>query len=287
MSFLRLFGRGRAVEAVNVELLPAVRDFLVNESAENTLAGGRLDELAGHGTAGREFSVLKDAEGIAGVVWHGVSLSVLSPRSIEHAIRLAHVGLELGSRYSSIVGCSDVVKVIWPEIAPRMGAPREVRAHQPLMEFLPGHTGVEPHPDVRPARVDELGIVFPAAVDMFREEVGTDPLGRDGGRGYRQRVSALISEGKTYIVRDADTVVFKADVGAVFAECAQIHGVWIDPRYRGQGLAKHCIRAVALSAQRDFAPRVTLYVNDFNERARRAYAGAGFEQIGELATILF
>jgi predicted GNAT family acetyltransferase len=39
--------------------------------------------------------------------------------------------------------------------------------------------------------------------------------------------------------------------------------------------------------RRDHAPQVSLYVNDFNEPARRAYAASGFRQVGELTTILF
>ena len=39
--------------------------------------------------------------------------------------------------------------------------------------------------------------------------------------------------------------------------------------------------------RRDHAGRVSLYVNDFNEPARRAYAAAGFRQAGELTTLLF
>jgi predicted GNAT family acetyltransferase len=39
--------------------------------------------------------------------------------------------------------------------------------------------------------------------------------------------------------------------------------------------------------RRDHCPQVSLYVNDFNEPARRAYAASGFRQVGELTTILF
>ena len=35
------------------------------------------------------------------------------------------------------------------------------------------------------------------------------------------------------------------------------------------------------------APLVTLYVNDYNTRARRLYQGLGFRTVGELATVLY
>ena len=34
-------------------------------------------------------------------------------------------------------------------------------------------------------------------------------------------------------------------------------------------------------------PVVSLYVNDYNTRARRLYQGLGFRTVGELATVLY
>jgi uncharacterized protein len=38
---------------------------------------------------------------------------------------------------------------------------------------------------------------------------------------------------------------------------------------------------------REVAPGVSLYVNDFNAPARRAYERVGFVQVGSFASILF
>jgi predicted GNAT family acetyltransferase len=45
--------------------------------------------------------------------------------------------------------------------------------------------------------------------------------------------------------------------------------------------------AVVSACQRDIAPTVSLYVNDFNEPARRAYERVGFDEVGTLASVLF
>jgi predicted GNAT family acetyltransferase len=45
--------------------------------------------------------------------------------------------------------------------------------------------------------------------------------------------------------------------------------------------------AVAEIALRDIAPVVSLYVNDFNIPARRAYARVGFREVGSFASVLF
>src|SRR5690606_4475838 len=133
----------------------------------------------------------------------------------------------------------------------------------------------------------EEALVLPAAVAMFREEVGVDPLAGDGGRSYRARVAELIRRRRTYIVLEDGQVLFKADVGALFGTVAQIHGVWVHPEARGRGLGRAGMAALVARVRRDHAPQVSLYVNDFNTPARRAYAASGFHQVGELSTILF
>src|SRR5690606_21618466 len=93
----------------------------------------------------------------------------------------------------------------------------------------------------------------------------------------------------------APHVVFKAELGAVTPLVAQVQGVWVDSRYRGQGLAAPGMAAVvrlAREAHGDGAaglspPVVSLYVNDYNARALATYRRVGFEQVGTYATVLF
>ncbi len=80
--------------------------------------------------------------------------------------------------------------------------------------------------------------------------------------------------------------MFKAEVGSVGTGVCQIQGVWVDPEFRGQGLAAPGMAAVVELA-RQIAPVVTLYVNAFNMPARAAYERVGFQTIETFATILF
>src|SRR5262249_57113069 len=105
--------------------------------------------------------------------------------------------------------------------------------------------------------------------------------------GYRQRIVDLI-EGKRAYARIIDgRVVFKAELAVVTKHTAQVQGVWVDPAYRGHGLAVSGMAAVVRDALRRVAPTVSLYANDFNEPARRAYARTGFRQLGTFAPVLF
>ena len=191
--------------------------------------------------------------------------------------------LERGHR---LVGERAAVQRLWEHLAPSWGADvREYRWSQPLL--LAEETVSKPPAGLRAAQPGEESAVFPAAVAMFREEVGIDPLSGDGGRSYRARVTELIRQGRTYVVMQDGLVLFKADVGALFGPVSQIHGVWVRPEHRGRGLARAAMTDLVRQVRRDHASQVSLYVNDFNEPARRAYAAAGFHQVGELTTILF
>jgi predicted GNAT family acetyltransferase len=72
----------------------------------------------------------------------------------------------------------------------------------------------------------------------------------------------------------------------VSANVSQVQGVWLDPEFRGRGMAAPAMAAVVRLA-RSVTPTVSLYVNDFNRPARATYARVGFADVGEFATILY
>ena len=191
-----------------------------------------------------------------------------------------------GRRCSSIVGPADAVGEIWRQLAPFWDRPREIRACQPLMAIVRDPL-VEPDPAVRRVRPDEIGILLPASVAMFTEEVGVSPIGADGGAAYRARVSELVTHGRSFARIDAGAIVFKAEVGAVTPHACQIQGVWVPPALRGRGHASHGMAALVSIARLAFAPVVSLYVNDFNAPARATYQRVGFTEVGTFMSVLF
>jgi hypothetical protein len=133
---------------------------------------------------------------------------------------------------------------------------------------------------VRVAQADELELVISAGVSMFIGEVGEAPQIND----FRARAIELISMGRTYIRREGDQILFKADIGAIGAGALQIHGVWVAPEYRGQGIGSHGMAAVVRFSKK-FAPIASLYVNDFNHAARASYKKVGFVEVGTFTSI--
>lgn len=194
--------------------------------------------------------------------------------------------LRQGRRCSSLVGPSAAVSELWRILRPYWGPARDVRPAQPLMA-IDGPPQVAPDPAVRRVRVDEIDVLLPASIAMFTEEVGVSPTAADGGRGYRQRVSELINAGRAFAWIENGEVVFKAEIGAATREVCQIQGVWVNPRHRGRRISEGGMAAVVEYALRDFAPVVSLYVNDFNAPARASYQRVGFRQVSEYASIMF
>ena len=187
-------------------------------------------------------------------------------------------------RCTSIVGPARAVEVMWDELRRAWGPAREERWHQPLM-LTREVPRVVPDPFVRRTRPEELDLLLPAAVAMFREEVGVSPL-VPGSTAYVDRLRELVVAGRSYVRFEGPTVAFKAEVGSLTPHVAQVQGVWVHPERRGQGLGVAGMAAVVSAVLAEQAPAVSLYVNDFNAPARRVYERVGMTQVGEMATVL-
>ncbi len=191
-----------------------------------------------------------------------------------------------GRRCASIVGDRAAVAALWAELEPAWGPAREVRDPQPLMAISTAPQ-VAPDPAVRPVGMADLDVLLPACVAMFTEEVGISPLGVDGGVAYRGRVAELVRAGRAFARIEDGRVLFKAEVGSASKATCQVQGVWVPPELRGRGLAEPGMAAVVELAREAVAPVVSLYVNDYNEAARRTYRRVGFTDVGAFMSVLF
>ncbi len=162
---------------------------------------------------------------------------------------------------------------------------REVRARQPLMTARAVPASV-PQAPVRQITMDDFDSYFDAAVAMYTEEVGVDPLSGGGRAGYRAHCQSLVNTGRAWGIVADGRVVFKADVGVSCDGVAQVQGVWLAPHLRGQGLAAPAM-GTATRLILESHDVVSLYVNDFNTRAVRTYLRTGFTIAGEFATVLY
>lgn len=279
---LRLGGAARVLTGAD---LPALRPLLDRDPVANCFVASRVEaagldpwrlgaELWGFGGGRLEAACFAGAN-LVPVGDAPAALAAFADRARRQ-----------GRRCSSIVGPAPAVAALWERLAPHWGPAREVRASQPLLSTT-RPPAVATDPRVRRVGLAELDLLMPACVAMFTEEVGTSPLGNDNGAAYRARVRDLVLGGRAFARIEGGEVVFKAELGAVSARACQVQGVWVAPAYRGRGLGTAGTAAVVVEALRSVAPVVSLYVNDFNQPARRAYERVGFDNVGTFSSVLF
>ena len=283
----RLLSPGAAARVLEPHDLEAVLGVLSRNPVENVFITSRI-ELAGldQWQLGGELWGYHLSGRLDSVCFSGANLVPLS-NSPEATKAFADRARKQGRRCSSIVGPREAALDLWSHLAPTWDRPREIRANQPVLAIQESSPTVAPDFRVRPVRPTELDLLLPACIAMFTEEVGVSPVAADGGRGYRQRVAELISTGRAFAWIENGEVVFKAEIGAATREVCQIQGVWVNPRHRGRRISEGGMAAVVEYALRDFAPIVSLYVNDFNAPARASYQKVGFRQVSEYASIMF
>jgi predicted GNAT family acetyltransferase len=204
----------------------------------------------------------------------------------EDARAFAERALSRGRTVSTIVGPHEAVAAFWEVVAPSWGEPREIRWQQPHLE-ISEDPHVAPDPGVRRTTRADMAELYPACVAMYTEEVGLSPEQGGGSDLYRARVTQLVSRGWSFARFDAGRLVFKAEVACASPRAAQVQGVWVPPDRRGEGLAVAGMAAVVAMVRREVAPTVSLYVNEWNEPARRAYARVGFVESARFSTIMF
>ncbi|GIE93600.1 GNAT family N-acetyltransferase [Paractinoplanes rishiriensis] len=253
-------------------------------------AGAQIAErVAAHGlnwwrSDGRIFGY-GPGRRVESIIWSGAHLVPVCATQAATAAFADMLGAE-ARICSSIIGRSEAVLDLWDRLGGYWGRARDVRPNQPLL-IADRDPAVAPDPAVRLVRPSEVDKLFPAAVSMYTEEVGVSPLLDDGGRGYRRRIAELVKGKRAYARFAGDRVIFKAELAIVTRRTAQVQGVWVDPEYRGQGLAAPAMAAVVHDALRRVSPSVSLYVNDYNLAARHVYARCGFVSAGSFATVLF
>jgi predicted GNAT family acetyltransferase len=278
--------RTSATRVLDARDLDEARTLLLRDPISDVFVASRLDiggldpwrlgaEVWGYGERGRLEALCYSGANLVPVQAHTEAVRAFAERARRQ-----------GRRCSSIVGPAPAVEELWQLLQPHWGWAREVRARQPVMA-IDDEPSVEPDLRVRLVQPHELDLLLPACVAMFTEEVGVSPMAGDGGSLYRARVEELIALNRAWARFDDGRVVFKAEVGATTAGVCQVQGVWVDPKQRGRGLGTAGTAAVVEQARRSIAPVVSLYVNDFNVAARRAYEKVGFAQVATFASVLF
>src|SRR5256714_13266560 len=152
---------------------PVTNVFVSSRIRSLGLEPGRLGaQMWGHAPGGR----------LESLCYSGATLVPVAATP-DAVVAFADRALRQGRRCSSVVGPASAVQALWGLLRPHWGPAREIRPVQPLM-VTPGPPLVPADPLVRRVRPDEIGILWPAPVALFTQEVGVSPTSRDGGAAY-------------------------------------------------------------------------------------------------------
>lgn len=266
--------------------LAQVKSLILRDKISHSFIESRLHQMQYETfNLHEEILVYENNNEIVSALYNGANTIPLETNP-ESQVAFAEKLLATNQRSSSLVGPVNEVLGLWKVLKTNWGIARDVRANQPLLN-IDQPPLLAPDPLVRRALPREIDLLLPACISMFTEEVGISPVLAGGLSAYRTRISELISSGRSLVRIDRGEVIFKAELGVVTDSVCQVQGVWVPPQYRGRGYAKAGMAAVVNYARRHFAPNVSLYVNDYNERARAIYKKVGFVQHSTFATVLF
>lgn len=211
-------------------------------------------------------------------------LAVPASRVASEAATLGPVLARRAPSLRALIGEVSLIQALWPFLEAAGARPR-VDVRELFLEA--DEKSLDPEarePELRPAALDDLDLIARASSRAHLEEMGEDPMARNPD-AFLGRVARLILEERVFVVRRSETLVFKAELSALCPLGAQIAGVYTDPDFRNQGLAR---RGTAEVAWRSFggAPTACLFVRVDNAPARRAYERAGFRHTADYRTIL-
>ena len=137
--------------------------------------------------------------------------------------------------------------------------------------------------DVRYATAEELEAVAEAQAEVAELECGVNPLLRDR-EGFLKRVLRRIEQQRVFVVFEGDELVFKADVIARTDSVAYLEGVYVSPRFRGQGVGSKCLSDVCVRLLSEVS-NVCLLSNTAFKGAHRSFVKAGMHNTDACTTL--
>ena len=218
------------------------------------------------------FYQARDSAGqIAGVALIGRN-TTFEARSDE-AIRAFAYAARTHKNIKMVFGETGQLSEFWRHYAPS-GLRHRSETTQLLFEVHERPEREEPGFDLRPAEMKELGEVTKAHAAMVFDETGTDPLTSDA-EGFHSRCAGRIDQGRVWVHMAAGRLLFKADVVSDTPQAKYLEGLWVDPEFRGLGVARRCLSNLCRRLLNG-SNAVCAFVESKNTRAQSLYFKNGF-----------
>jgi predicted GNAT family acetyltransferase len=136
---------------------------------------------------------------------------------------------------------------------------------------------------LRLATMEDLHLIAPVHAAMAEAESGINPLETDSD-GFLSRCGRRISKDRVWVLVEDGELIFKADVQAETSEIIYLEGVYVNPRFRGTGLARRCFTQLChwlLTRTHSLC----VLANEDNESAQIFYRMCGFRRTSNYDTI--
>ncbi|MGH3023727.1 MAG: GNAT family N-acetyltransferase [Gaiellaceae bacterium] len=243
--------------------------------AEDPVERVFLEDIARRGLG--RFAAVREGRRLAGLCHLGANLV---PSGLGTA---AFAELVPRSEARMLVGEEAAVSELWEAARGVLPEPLDDRPGQPVyvLERAPEAAGS----GLRPARLDDLGLLVTAAAQAYREEVGVDAHARDPAL-FEWRTRVQIEEGRSWVWLEGGRILFKAEASAWTPQAVQLQQVWVDPEVRGRGYGKRGLSDLCRSLLRR-TPAVCLFVRPENAPAIALYDGIGMRRTITYRSLIF
>lgn len=207
-------------------------------------------------------------EGVA-LVGHATLIESVSDRALRALAQVAH-----DCPYTHmIMGEHDRIAEFWG-VYKTAGHQLRLACRELLFELKWPIEIHEPLPGLRLATPQEMNQVMPIQADLAFEESGVNPLEVDP-EGFRRRCLRRIQQGRTWILIENGSVIFKAEVISKTRDVIYLEGVWVREDRRKSGMGSRCMSELSQKLLQD-VKSICLLVNETNKEAQAFYRKCGF-----------
>ena len=207
-------------------------------------------------------------EGVA-LVGHATLMETVSDRALA---ALAQVARECPNTHL-IMGEKERVAEFWSHYS-EAGHRQRLACREWLFELSWPIEAREHVAELRPAKAEELELVMPVQAELAFAESGLNPLEIDP-KGFRERCLRRIEQGRTWVVVEHGSLIFKADVISKTPEVIYLEGIWLREDRRKQNAGTRFMAELMRRLLED-TKSICLLVNETNEWAQGFYRKCGF-----------
>ncbi|MGI8735254.1 MAG: GNAT family N-acetyltransferase [Pyrinomonadaceae bacterium] len=278
----KTIGNGSQAMLLTNKSKTEVLNFLAERPLHTVAMTGfiRDNELVSPANRGAFYGVRNDEGKLEGValIGHATLMETRTQRAV-------HAFAEVAQKCSAthmILGEQERIGEFWA-FYKQGGQEMRLACRESLFEIRWPIEIQEKATGLRLATVDELELIIPVQAQMAQEQSGINPLEQDP-EGFSRRCRRRIELERTWILVEAGSLIFKADVIADTHEVAYLEGVWVNDLGRGDGQGVRCMAQLSgILLQR--AKSISLLVDENNKRAQGFYKKCGFKFLTTYDTI--